>query len=280
MKNEIGHRDIDKGFSKLGEGKEVYNYKIRYYAPPTFISRDPHFERYPTFSPYCYTFNNPLRFIDPTGKDGEIAVDADAKTVTVRANFYYNSSQLEQGGSVSIQNGFQAALDSWSNDIKASISGMDGFDDYSVDVQFNMINVDIGNATGTDAINMIQAAASVDPIGNSIVHDETVSSSAVVVGNKHLSANMTKAATDRFVFFGTEDIQGTAKHEIGHLFGLRDRYNQNNSEHAPYIKGDLMTSDYPRGNAVAPFMRVMNNNGIRPDKNSRVLINKNNRESR
>jgi RHS repeat-associated protein len=68
MKNEVGHWGIGRGLSKLGEGKEVYNYEIRYYAPPTFISRDPLFEKYPTFSPYAYCANNPVVRIDPTGE--------------------------------------------------------------------------------------------------------------------------------------------------------------------------------------------------------------------
>jgi hypothetical protein len=32
-----------------------------------FISRDPLFEDYPMLSPYCYTANNPMNYVDPTG---------------------------------------------------------------------------------------------------------------------------------------------------------------------------------------------------------------------
>ena len=67
-------------------------------------------------------------------------------------------------------------------------------------------------------------------------------------------------------------------HEIGHLLGLRDRYNPKNPEHAPYIEGDLMTTDYPRSNAVAPFIRIMNYINLMPGSSKSVLINKNNRE--
>jgi len=45
----------------------MYYYSARYYAPPTFISRDPMFEKYPSISPYTYCANNPLKFVDPTG---------------------------------------------------------------------------------------------------------------------------------------------------------------------------------------------------------------------
>ena len=39
----------------------------RYYAPPTFTSRDPLFEKYFWLSPYTYCANNPMKFVDPSG---------------------------------------------------------------------------------------------------------------------------------------------------------------------------------------------------------------------
>jgi RHS repeat-associated protein len=51
----------------------MFYYSARYYNPPTFISRDPLFEKYHFFSPYAMTFNNPLRWIDMTGMEPEEA---------------------------------------------------------------------------------------------------------------------------------------------------------------------------------------------------------------
>ena len=261
---------------ELDEETGMYYYEARYYKPPVFTSRDPMFEKYFWMTPYAYCANNPVKYVDPTGMDGEIAVDEENKTVYVRANFYYNSSQLEQSKEFNIKDGFQNALDQWSQNIKTALADM-GFDEYDVNIQFEWKEVDVGDATGAKAIGIIQSAANADPIGNSIVHDENVAASASVSGNKHLSANMINAAHDNAVFFGTEG-GNTAMHEIGHFLGLRDRYNPKNSEHASYIKGDLMSCDYPRENAVNPFIRIMNYNNLKPGTSKSILINKNNRE--
>jgi len=54
---------------ELDEETGMYYYEARYMAPPVFISRDPLFEKYPTFSPYAYCVNNPIKYIDPDGRD-------------------------------------------------------------------------------------------------------------------------------------------------------------------------------------------------------------------
>ena len=47
----------------------LYDYSARYYegALGRFTSVDPLAEKFYSWSPYVYTFNNPLRFTDPTG---------------------------------------------------------------------------------------------------------------------------------------------------------------------------------------------------------------------
>src|SRR5690625_3689672 len=46
-----------------------YYYGARYYDPKwsIWLSVDPLFSKYPTLSPYIYTANNPIVFIDPDG---------------------------------------------------------------------------------------------------------------------------------------------------------------------------------------------------------------------
>ena len=57
---------------ELDEETGMYYYEARYYAPPTFTSRDPLFEKYPSISPYAYCANNPVKYVDPSGREVEI----------------------------------------------------------------------------------------------------------------------------------------------------------------------------------------------------------------
>ena len=55
---------------ELDEETGLNYYGARYYDPRTsiFVSVDPKAEDYASWSSYNYTFNNPLRFVDPDGK--------------------------------------------------------------------------------------------------------------------------------------------------------------------------------------------------------------------
>ncbi|WP_370520758.1 RHS repeat domain-containing protein [Dysgonomonas sp. 25] len=52
-------------------GLNQYDYSARYYDPPTgrFTTVDPMAEKHYSISPYAYCANNPLRFVDPDGRD-------------------------------------------------------------------------------------------------------------------------------------------------------------------------------------------------------------------
>jgi RHS repeat-associated protein len=94
---------------ELDEENGMYYYSARYYAPPTFISRDVLFEEKPWMSPYSYCSNSPVNRIDPTGMNdwepdgqgGWIAEKGDnAWTLHKDANISYDKAKSlmkEQG---------------------------------------------------------------------------------------------------------------------------------------------------------------------------------------
>ncbi len=233
-----------------------------------WLSVDPLSDKYPSTSPYMYCLGNPIKLVDPNGEDVEIVRDDKNKKISVNANFYYNRDMLGSDPTAIIS-GFSEALGSWENDIKTSFNES-GLGDYTFDMNLTLI----------ETTNNPEEMAMNDPKGNSILHDENRGYGASVKDSKKLKANMNNALLDKKVFFGTGEIQGTAKHEIGHFFGLRDRA-KGFSDHAPYIESDLMSYDMnTRNNGTEPFKRVLNAAGLNNPGNRTVIINKNNKEKK
>src|SRR5690554_1053272 len=76
--NDYGGKSFEKAFdehtarsAELDEETGLYYYGARYYDPSIsiFISVDPLTEQ--TMTPYQYTYQNPVRYIDPTGMAAE-----------------------------------------------------------------------------------------------------------------------------------------------------------------------------------------------------------------
>jgi RHS repeat-associated protein len=72
MQNSTGqvYRYTGKPFDD-DNGIDIYYYGARYYDPELgrFLSCDPLASKYPGWSPYVYTLDNPIKFIDPNGED-------------------------------------------------------------------------------------------------------------------------------------------------------------------------------------------------------------------
>ena len=59
---------------QFGEETGMYYYGARYYEPrlSLWMSTDPLQEKYINISSYCYTFDNPIRFFDRNGEEGDV----------------------------------------------------------------------------------------------------------------------------------------------------------------------------------------------------------------
>ncbi len=88
---------------ELDEETGMYYYEARYYRAPTFTSRDPLFEKYFWMSPYAYCANNPVKYVDPSGREISTHIDQDGKVVAVfndGDNGVYQHQKNADGSSV------------------------------------------------------------------------------------------------------------------------------------------------------------------------------------
>ena len=75
---------------ELDEETGLYYYGARYLNPVSSIwyGVDPLMEKYPNMSPYCYTFGNPIKYLDPDGRDGEVSIKGNTVTISVNIHIY------------------------------------------------------------------------------------------------------------------------------------------------------------------------------------------------
>ncbi|MDY4952189.1 MAG: RHS repeat-associated core domain-containing protein [Prevotella sp.] len=89
-----------KEFDEM-HGLNTYDYGARQYNPvlARWDRMDPLAEKCYNFSGYCYTFDNPIGFIDPSGEDGVRIVDDETKTITIKADYFVvTASQAYRDG--------------------------------------------------------------------------------------------------------------------------------------------------------------------------------------
>jgi len=53
-----------------------------------WLSVDPLADKYPGLSPYTYCADNPVKLVDPDGRDYEVVFDHEKKTITIQATYY------------------------------------------------------------------------------------------------------------------------------------------------------------------------------------------------
>src|SRR5690606_14400793 len=96
-----GFNGMEKDDEVKGKGNS-YDFGARMYDARLgrWLTIDPLAGKYPNLSPYNFTGNNPILFVDVDGKDFGILIDHTTKTIVITANFYVINEKTKEEANV------------------------------------------------------------------------------------------------------------------------------------------------------------------------------------
>ena len=91
---KYGGKELDRT-----NGLDMYDFEARQYDPifPHFITMDELCEKYPSISPYAYCAGNPIRYVDPDGKEVRIYLDDINYVIYKNQELYTSEGKLYNG---------------------------------------------------------------------------------------------------------------------------------------------------------------------------------------
>jgi RHS repeat-associated protein len=197
-------RDQETGLDYFG---------ARYYSGPEgrFMSPDPgafKLEDPRTFNRYAYVNNNPLKYVDPSGREANYAIDWANHTITFHVSVVIWGEGVDEGWVNRIKHETEAA---WQGVYKDKKSGVIFKVSTEVDV-----SIYGGNPSGKYARNAFY-------IGKDVFY------SHFDQGTLNTNAFRRRYPNDPGVRLGQFDPSNPSiRHEMGHVLGLPDDYERDN----------------------------------------------------
>jgi len=226
-----------------------YDYGARFYDPAIgrFTTKDPHSDKYNNSSPFAYCLNNPLRYIDPNGKDGDVEINKDKMKISVSIYIYGSGASDKQANMIQT-----SIMSDWNKGFSYTDSKTGQKYKVSFDVKVQVYNKDNpkeGPGLFSDKNNPFSTSNFIE----------------VGATSKEIDRSYVRGGDEgKWRGYGSDSFS----HEFGHLIGLRDHYSEAKGAESSW-KGNVMAEPAGQGQVeqknidalASPLINRYNNSG-------------------
>jgi len=213
---KFGDKELQSKEFSDGSGLETYDFEARMYDPQIgrFMNIDPHADNYHDLSPYNYTNNNPILYIDPTGKDYTIYFEQGKDgnwNVRITATYYV------QKGNKDFKESADYAAKFWndqSGQFVLRAGDKKAFTDYAINFDIKVVEVD----DPKKEINKDKAGAD-----DALTKDGSSNTYEVVNDYDISTPGVARGANEIKVRKSNKDDGQTGPHEVGHTLLMKHK---------------------------------------------------------